>query len=124
MNSWLSDQVVWLCSRATGKSFMAAIFLMTRTILFPNTNAYIMGPSGGQSAETFMKLESIATQNIASLVGTSTVFIDECKRMNAKASPFTHDKSGYSVTLNNGSTINSLNSVAKNLVGIRSHLNK
>lgn len=98
---------------------MAAIFIMARTILFPNTNAYIMGPSGSQSAETFTKLESIATQNIASLVGTSTVFIDECKRANAKASPFTHDKSGYSVSLNNGSTINSLNSVAKNLVGIR-----
>lgn len=30
----------------THNSFMASVFLMARALLLPNTNAYIMGPSG------------------------------------------------------------------------------
>lgn len=119
LSSWVPSTVVWVCSRATGKSFMASLFLMTRALLYPNTNSYIMGPSGGQSQETFTKLEDIAKGNIASLMGVSSVFLDECKRMNSQADPFTHSKNSYSVELYNASTINSLNSVAKNIVGIR-----
>ena len=57
-------------------------------------------------------------------MGVSSVFIDECVRQNASASPFTHDKQSYSVTLFNGSSINTLNSVAKNIVGIRSNFSR
>ncbi len=103
----------------THNSFLAAPFMMARAMLLPNTNTYIMGPSGGQSQETFQKMEDIAKGNIASLLGTSSVFLDECVRQNAAADPFTHPKSGYSVSLYNGSTINTLNSVIKNIVGIR-----
>lgn len=124
LSSWVPSTVVWLCSRATGKSFMASIFLMARALLLPNTNAYIMAPSGNQAQETFGKLESIATNNIASLMGVSSVFIDECVRQNASASPFTHDKQSYTVKLFNGSSINTLNSVAKNIVGIRSNFSR
>ena len=66
-------------------------------------------------------MEDIAKGNIASLMGTSSVFLDECVRMNSSADPFTHAKTSYSVSLYNGSTINTLNSVAKNIVGIRSN---
>ena len=66
-------------------------------------------------------MEAIAKGNIASLMGTSSVFLDECVRMNSSADPFTHAKTSYSVSLYNGSTINTLNSVAKNIVGIRSN---
>ena len=121
LSSWTPSTVVWLCSRATGKSFMASVFLMTRSLLLPNTNSYIMRPSGGQAQETFQKMEDIAKGNIASLMGTSSVFLDECVRMNSSADPFTHAKTSYSVSLYNGSTINTLNSVAKNIVGIRSN---
>lgn len=55
-------------------------------------------------------------------MGTSSVFLDECVRMNSSADPFTHAKTSYSVSLYNGSTINTLNSVAKNIVGIRSNM--
>ena len=122
LSSWTPSTVVWLCSRATGKSFMASVFLMTRSLLLPNTNSYIMRPSGGQAQETFQKMEDIAKGNIASLMGTSSVFLDECVRMNSSADPFTHAKTSYSVSLYNGSTINTLNSVAKNIVGIRSNM--
>lgn len=121
MSSWVPSTCVWLCSRSTRKSFMSSIFLMARALLFPSSHAYIMRPSGPQAQETFTKMEDIAKRNIASLMGTSSVFLDECTRMNAKADPFTHDKQSYSVSLFNGSTINTLNSVAKNIVGIRSN---
>lgn len=37
----------------THNSFLAAPFMMARALLLPNTNTYIMAPSGGQSQETF-----------------------------------------------------------------------
>ena len=121
LSSWVPSTVVWLRSRATGKSFMASVFLMLRSLLFANNNCYIMAPSGNQSQETFTKMEDIAKKNIASLTGTTDVFFNECMRMNSIADPFTHSKQGFTVSLYNGSTVNSLNSVAKNIVGIRSN---
>ena len=59
---------------------------------FPNTNTYIMAPSGGQAQGTFTKLEDLAKGNIASVIGVSSVFLDECVRMNSTADPFTHAK--------------------------------
>ena len=124
MSSWVPANCVWLMGRNSGKSFLAAPFMMARALLLPNTNTYIMAPSGGQAQETFQKMEDIAKGNIASLLGTSSVFLDECVRQNAAADPFTHPKSGYSVSLYNGSTINTLNSVIKNIVGIRSNFSE
>lgn len=66
----------------THNSFLAAPFMMARALLLPNTNTYIMAPSGGQSQETFQKMEDMAKGNIASLLGTSSVFLDECVRAN------------------------------------------
>ena len=86
---------------------MASVFLMLRSLLLANTNSYIMRPSGQQSQETFTKMHDIATKNIASLSGTTDIFFNECMRMNSMADPFTHSKQGYTVSLYNGSTINS-----------------
>ena len=101
------------------KSFMSAPFIMARTLLFPSHNTYILAPTGNQAQETFTKLENLAKDNIASVVGVTSVFLDECFRINAKADCFVHDKNSYTVKTFNGSTINTLNSVAKNIVGIR-----
>ena len=90
---------------------------MARSLLIPSHNTYIMGPTGAQAQETFTKMENLAKNNIASVIGVSSFFLDECVRINSKADPFTHDKSGYTVELYNGSTVNTLNSVAKNIVG-------
>lgn len=108
----------------THNSFMISLFIMAKTMLFPSFKTYIMAPTGQQAQETFTKLEDIAKNNISSVVGVTPVFLDEAVRMNSKADPFTHDKSGYHVELFNGSEINTLNSVAKNIVGIRSNLNR
>lgn len=121
LSSWVPSNIVWLLSRSSGKSYMAAIFLMIRALLFPHTNSYILAPSGSQAQETFTKMENIAKNNIASAVGVTRVFLNETVKYNSKADPFTHNAQSYTVSLYNGSTINTLNSVAKNIVGIRSN---
>lgn len=105
----------------THNSYLSAPFTMVRSLLFPSHQSYIMAPSGSQSVETFTKLENLSKNNIASVLGVTSFFLDECVRMNSKADPYTHDKSGHHVGLYNGSGINTLNSVVKNIVGIRSN---
>lgn len=107
----------------THNSYLTSPIVMAYSLLFPNHNTYILAPTGNQAQETFTKLEDLAKGNIASALGVSTFFLDECVRQNSKADPFTHDKNSYTVGLYNGSSINTLNSVAKNIVGIRSSLN-
>lgn len=119
LNSWCKQVSVILASRNSGKSYLTSPIVMAYSLLFPNHNTYILAPTGNQSQETFTKLEDLAKGNIASALGVSTFFLDECVRQNSKADPFTHDKNSYTVGLYNGSSINTLNSVAKNIVGIR-----
>ena len=117
---------LFLCGEkmtVTHNSYLTSPIVMAYSLLFPNHNTYILAPTGNQSQETFTKLEDLAKGNIASALGVSTFFLDECVRQNSKADPFTHDKNSYTVGLYNGSSINTLNSVAKNIVGIRSSLN-
>lgn len=103
----------------THNSYLSSPLMMARAILIPNTNTYIMAPAGGQAQETFGKMESLAKNQIASVLGVTSVFLEETVRQNAAADPFVHDKNSYHVELYNGSTINTLNSVVKNIVGIR-----
>lgn len=106
----------------THNSYLTSPFIMARSLLIPNHNTYIMAPAGNQAQLNFQKLEDLAKGQIASVLGVSSFFLDECVRLNAKADPFTHSKQSYTVGLYNGSTINTLNSVAKNIVGVRSNL--
>lgn len=101
----------------THNSFMSAPLIMARSLLIPNHNTYILAPSGSQAQETFTKMEDMAKGNIASMIGVSNIFLEECVKQNAGADPFTHNKQSFSVSLYNGSTVNTLNSVAKNIVG-------
>ena len=117
---------LYLCGNhytITHNSFMSAPLIMARSLLIQNHNTYIMAPSGSQAQETFTKMEDMAKGNIASMIGVSNIFLEECIKMNAGADPFTHNKQSYTVSLYNGSTVNTLNSVAKNIVGIRSNFN-
>ena len=109
---------------ATGKSFFSAPFIMARSLLIPNHKSYIISVSGGQASGTFSKLEDLANNNIASVLGVSSVFLENVVRQNSKSSGFTHSKSGMHVELFNESEVSSLNSVPDNLRGIRSNLNE
>lgn len=103
----------------THNSFLTTPFIMSKALLFPNHQTYIMGPTGGQAQMTFTKLEDLAKGNIASVLGTTTVFLDEVLKANAKDTGFSHEKNAYHVGLYNGSEITSLSGVAKNIVGVR-----
>jgi len=120
MNCWTAGTAVVLCSRATGKSFFSAPFIMTRSLLIPNHKTFIMSVSGGQASATFSKLEDLANNNIASVIGVSSMFLENVLKSNSKTSGFTHGKEGMHVELFNGSEVTSLNSVPENLRGARS----
>ena len=53
LSSWATTNVIKLMEHNSGKTFLAAPFMMARALLLPNTNTYIMAPSGGQAQETF-----------------------------------------------------------------------
>lgn len=65
-------------------------------------------------------MEDIAKGNIASVLNTTTTFLENCMSQGKNVSPFSHSKAGSKVTLFNGSSIESLVSVPENIVGIRS----
>lgn len=113
---------LFLCGEkktVTHNSYLTSPLIMAYSLLFPNHHTYLLAPSGGQAQETFTKLENLAKGNLASVLGVSSFFLDECVRQNSKADAFTHDKNSYEVKLYNGSSVNTLNSVAKNIVGTR-----
>lgn len=126
--SWNKPYILWNCSRNFGKSFLGAIFIMLKAMLYPNQRIYIVSSSGSQAIETFQKMEDIATGNIASIDFTDSftgkqidIFINELIK-SANSSGFVHDKTSHKVTLFNGSRIYTLNSVPDNIRGKRSSL--
>lgn len=123
MNTWTTQKAVWACSRNAGKSFLGAVYIMAKTLLFSKFHTLIMAPSARQSFETFGKIEDIVKKNIPSLMGTTDVFFNELLRRQVNTDGFTHDKQGYSCELYNGSEIKALVGQAKTIVGFRSHLN-
>ena len=57
--SWNKPHVLWCCSRNFGKSFLGAIFMILKAILYENQAIYIVSSVGDQSKETFSKIEEI-----------------------------------------------------------------
>ena len=41
---------------------------------------------------TFTKMENLAKNNIASVIGLTPIFLEETVKANSKADPFVHDK--------------------------------
>ena len=123
MNSWCAESVVWLASRNSGKTFLGAVYMMTRALLFPYYKINLLNVSARQSQDTFIKMEDIAKKRIASLVNTSDVFVNEVSRNQAAGDGFLHSEQTYYCQLYNGSNITSLVSTPKTIVGRRSNLN-
>lgn len=122
LNTWNSEVAVWLMSRNAAKSFLGGLYMMTRAMLFPMNDIYIASTVAGQSRDTFMKLENIAKKNIATVLGSTDVFVNEVVKNSANTDGFLHDKVNCSVTLFNGTTIKSLSGDAKTQVGKRAAL--
>lgn len=123
VRSWSTPFVVWTKSRAAGKSTIGAVFIMAKSMLFPNYQTYLLAGSGSQSQEMFLKMESIALQQIASFTGLTDVFFNETVKSNSNKTGFTHNPASFETKLHNGSIINSLNSIPDNIRSKRSNLN-
>ena len=108
----------------THNTFLATPFIMSKSILIPNHETYILSNQGDQAKNTFLKLEKTAKKQIASLTGLTDVFLNEIVKNISEQDGFTHKQSGYSASLFNGSSIKTLNGTPENNVGYRSNLNK
>jgi hypothetical protein len=123
MMSWVTPFNVWCQSRGSGKTTMLAPFIMAKTNLIPNFQAYIMSGVGSQAQEAFLKIEKIAKKEIASFTGLTDVFYNETVKSAANTDGFTHNPASFQYKLYNGSALNSLNGSFDNNRSKRSNLN-
>lgn len=120
MGGWTTPKSVYVQSRASGKSFVAALIIMSKVILFPGYRAYILAPTQRQASELFGKVQDIALKNLQTIVGND-VFIGETVKTNGNATGFVTASGDPHVELYNGSTIVALNGKPKGLVAIRAN---
>lgn len=110
MNSWTKPFVLWLESRAAGKTTLLALYSMVKGLLFNNYRIYICSGTADQSQETFKKIEDIAKKNIESMTGLTDVFKAEVEVSQANSDGFIHNPMGFTYKLYNGSFVKTLNS--------------
>lgn len=121
--SWVTPFNVWCQSRGSGKTTMLAPFVMAKTNLIPNFQAYIMAGVGSQAQETFLKIEKIAKKEISSFTGLTDIFYNETVKSSANTDGFTHNPASFQYKLYNGAALNSLNGSYDNNRSKRSNLN-
>jgi len=110
MNSWTTPFCCWLNSRGAGKTTLAAVLLMTKTLLIPNYTTYISTNSSSQSIESFKKLEDIALQRIPTFESATDIFVNEIEKTANSDTGFIHNPAGYRFRLYNNSQVITLSS--------------
>ncbi len=123
LKSWMTPNCVWCMGRSSGKTTLGSPFLMAKSLLIPNFQAYILAGSGSQSQEMFSKIEKIAKKEIASFTGLTDVFLNETVKSASNKDGFTHNPSSFEYNLYNGSAVNSLNGAINNIRSKRSNCN-
>lgn len=119
---------LFLCGErmtVTHNSSMIAIYIMAKSLLFPNYRSYIAAGSSDQAIETFMKIEALASDAIESATGLTKYFLDELRIANgsgASGNGFVHNPMGYTFSLWNNSKCVSLNSNIDKKRGKRAEL--
>lgn len=123
--SWNKPHVLWCCSRNFGKSFLGAIFMILKAILYENQAIYIVSSVGDQAKETFTKIEEIVLRmgkTAASIKSLQDIVEKETKKSPNNKTGFSHAPAGFEVEFFNGSTIQTLNSKPDNTRGRRASL--
>lgn len=77
LSAWIARDICIVASRSSGKSFLMAVYIMARCLLFPNYVVALMAPDGKQSKMLFKKIEDIATHKLDSIKNRSNVFYNE-----------------------------------------------
>lgn len=110
--SWNKSHVLWCCSRNFGKSFLGAIFMILKAILYENQAIYIVSSVGDQAKQTFSKIEEIVLRigkTAASIRSLQDIVEKETKKSPNNKTGFSHSPSGFLVEFYNGSFIETLN---------------
>lgn len=108
-----------------GKSFMGAVIIILKAMLYENQSIYIAAPVGDQSKELFTKIEEVVLR-----IGKTSASIDSLKDIaskevvisSANKTGFVHAQTGFHVSFYNGSEITSLNGKPDNNRSKRSSL--
>lgn len=111
-SSWNKPHVLWCCSRNFGKSFLGAIFMILKAILYENQAIYIVSSVGNQSKETFSKIEEIILRigkTAASIRSLKDIVEKETKKSANNKTGFQHNPESFHVEFYNGSEIFTLN---------------
>ena len=111
-SSWNTPHVLWCCSRNFGKSFLGAILMILKAILYENQAIYIISSVGDQSKETFSKIEEIILRigkTAASIDSLEDIVENETKKSPTNKTGFSHNPASYHVEFYNGSEIFTLN---------------
>ena len=120
--SWNTPYVLWAASRNFGKSFLAAVLMTLKWLLYEDQKIYIVASSGSQSHECFLKLEDIALDRIASIDSLKDIFANETVKSPSNKTGFTHNPTSFHVGSYNNSDIWTLNSDPSNNRSKRSTL--
>ena len=120
--SWSKQFALWLMSRNGGKSTLSSPFIMTKMMLFPNFQSFILSLTASQSQDTFMKMESIAKKQIESFCGLTDIFLGEVSA-SANHDGFVHSPQGFRCKLFNNSQVTTVSGEEDNIRGKRSNLN-
>lgn len=123
MMSWNTPNVVWCKSRNAGKTTLADIFLMDKSILIDDFTAYILCGVGSQSIEMYSKLEKIVKKEIPSFTTLTDVYASEIVKNHSNKDGFVHNPASYHHKLYNGAQIFTLNGAFDNNRSKRSNLN-
>lgn len=123
MMTWNTPYVVWCMGRNSGKSILGAIYLMTRSLLVPYFNAYILCGVGSQSIELFSKIEKLTFNALPSFKTLTDVFAGEVTKNAANSNGFTHNPASYQFHLYNQSAVYTLNGAYDNNRSKRSNCN-
>lgn len=110
--SWNKPHVLWCCSRNFGKSFLGAVFMILKAVLYENQAIYIVSSVGDQSKETFTKIEEIVLRigkTAASIDSLQDIIDKETVKSANNKTGFSHPQAGYHVSFYNGSEIITLN---------------
>ena len=114
---WNAGHSTLCCSRNFGKSFLGAIFMLLKAILYENQAIYIVSSVGDQAKETFTKIEEIVLntgKTANSIRSLKSIVKNEVVITPPSQTGFSHSASGYHVKFFNGSEIYTLNSKPDN----------
>lgn len=112
-SSWNCPHCVWCCTRNFGKTFLGAIFLLLKAILYENLAIYIVSSVGDQAKNMHSKIEEIVTglgKAAASIRSLKDIAANETVKTPTNKTGFSHNPAGYEVSFYNGSSIYTLNS--------------